>query len=475
MVRLPPVLRNVSSLFTSNLISKAFDFWFFTLVVWYLGPDDFGSFAAALSLASVFSILVSLGADEVVTREVARSSSLTARYTTSLLSIRFFAGVIMVPLVVVSSLLLGYSSVVLICSALFAVSLVFRYLTRSFHSTFNGHDLMWITALSEVLRASIKLGGGWFLMQSSGGIFMLSSIYILSNLISLAFSFALYCHVFDNTHLSISFIGIRTILSATIPFALSGGLVTLYNNIDVLMLSKLIGTSSVGMYSAPYKIMMGLVSVMSPLVLSVYPMMSRKSDEVELSFLFGRLIKYVSIISIPMGFGVVCISPNLISLLFGPQYDRSSIILRILIWNFVLISLSWPFAYLLKALDAQSANLRASAIELTSNVILNAILIVHVGVLGAAIATVITAAIGLAYTSYAAKCLGYFISNTILVSILKSIVCSFAMALVVLHSPGGLFVHVTVGIFTYTVLCLLMRVLDEEDIRLLREFSPIST
>jgi O-antigen/teichoic acid export membrane protein len=187
----------------------------------------------------------------------------------------------------------------------------------------------------------------------------------------------------------------RTALTAAWPFALSSVLIKFYYDIDKVMLSTLMVDPdvAVGLYTAATRLVM--VFAVVPLIVGqvLFPVMSRAygdGDDRQLEQIFRTYVRYMVFLGIPLGIGAVIVMGPIVGLILGDAYRETAPVAHVLIWSVVLIFLHAPFDRVLQATHNQVLFFRSILVAAVVNVGLNLFLIPSFGIMGAAVATVLT-------------------------------------------------------------------------------------
>ena len=258
---------------------------------------------------------------------------------------------------------------------------------------------------------------------------------------------------------------LRTIGSFGAPLAGSFVLWFAFSSMDRFMLAGLVGTQAVGLYSAGFDLIeQGLGLVMLAFYLAILPVTVRTLGARGAARTRQQLVAYFGVFSaivLPAGFGVATLAPDIASVVLGEAYRDAAI--SIMPWAALgafLIGYKLYYvdiAFLLA--ERTRLHMAAAAFAAVANVGLNVLLIPTFGILGAAIATVISAAAVLA--------LSWRLSRAVFGLplpwglILRPLVASLGMALALRLIGGvdgiaGLLLKILVGVVIYFSLLLLL-------------------
>jgi len=162
--------------------------------------------------------------------------------------------------------------------------------------------------------------------------------------------------------------------------------------IDQIMLGEMIGSEAVGVHSAALRLSEVWYMIPMIIVASLFPnIIEAKKNSQEL---FNRrmqsLLNFLATLAIGIALVGTFVGDWLILLIYGPEYADASEVLKIHIWSgvFVFVGVAGSNWYLVENL--QRLNLSRTIVGAVINIFLNVILIPSYGIVGAAIATVIS-------------------------------------------------------------------------------------
>ena len=305
-----------------------------------LGAANFGLFSFAQAITSYCWMGVDLGVNMYGSREIAKDKATASEIINPLITLRLLSG-----------------------SSLFTLFLIFfSYLYRldplkqivfigfSFYLFTRALNIDWIMRGFERFNY-IAFGNfaTFLLMLSSIFIFVKSDkdIVIVSFLWSLCYLFGdllLIYLLYIKLKLSFNIIfDIRLIyhhFKKSIHFTIGNSLLFLYQYLPIIFLGLVASNYEIGIFSAPYRLILSIIYIVSLLPLVLYPTLS----ELYLSDIkkFLKVYKYLKITSfltgLLIGLGGLLAADLLIRFLYGPNYEASITIFRIINWFVALTS-----------------------------------------------------------------------------------------------------------------------------------------
>jgi O-antigen/teichoic acid export membrane protein len=199
------------------------------------------------------------------------------------------------------------------------------------------------------------------------------------------------------------------LLRKGIPFAYAGVVITLFFQVDAVMLEAMRGAREVGYYRAPVLMLEGLTLVPRILGYALIPTMAAvaASHPETVTELYRRGSKYLLLAGLPVAaFGLIASEPA-IRLLFGADYAASVPAARWLIPAALFMFLSNFGETTLACINRWRAIVIVSTTCLVLNVALNLAWIPRLGYLGAARATLLTEGVYFALTAAALRRYGH--------------------------------------------------------------------
>jgi O-antigen/teichoic acid export membrane protein len=222
---------------------------------------------------------------------------------------------------------------------------------------------------------------------------------------------------------------IKSFLAWGIPLAPNTAILWIIHSSDRYMVSYFLGVTDVGIYSAAYTIGNYTSFILAPLGIVLYPVIARHYDEGNLNEARKYLkysSKYLMMIVIPSAFGLSILAKPLLQELTLPQFVAGSVVVPFVAFGAVLFCFYQICVYIIHLVGKTKITLRLLGTSSTLNIVLNVLLIPHVGILGAALATLISyGVLGILTLLVTRRYLKFDLSAPFL---LKSILASAIMA-----------------------------------------------
>jgi O-antigen/teichoic acid export membrane protein len=241
---------------------------------------------------------------------------------------------------------------------------------------------------------------------------------------------------------------------------------------DKFLILYFLSPAAAGVYSAVYSLCAMFKTGAGILNTTLYPAVTSAWDldeTQELRVLYKRIFKGYTVLAIPAFVGLILVSPTLLKLLATERIaTQGTVLVPIIGFGFLIRALESPVSYILNAAERTHIPGTVSVGATVVNVGLNVVLIPSIGLIGAAIATLI-ANIILAgvIIYYAAKEFRFEVNLKV---ITKAILASAVMWITLIQlsfseNIVGLMVQIVTGVVIYFGTLILMLGVTRSDIR----------
>lgn len=236
---------------------------------------------------------------------------------------------------------------------------------------------------------------------------------------------------------------LRPLLRRAAPLVLSAFFGLMIYNADLIFIRLFGDRSDVGYYAAAYALISFLSNVGIAYALSLLPTLTRLTSRPdEQRDLYHAAHAQVVAVGLPIAVGGAMLAGPIIAVVFGGEYVPSGPALAVLLWSVPLALLRDLPVMALMSGGREGKILRLTGQAASLNLVLNLALVPSFGIVGAAVATVITEAVRMVLAVLAARPLGFRGPGA--TRYLRPILASAAMALA-LHLAGSLSAPAAVG------------------------------
>lgn len=167
-----------------------------------------------------------------------------------------------------------------------------------------------------------------------------------------------------------------------------------YDRFDVLLLGFLLTPAVAGYYEVAFKLTLPAAFVMMTASSGLMARVSHKHSRDE-SFAedVSNTLAFSSVLAVPMLFGALALSEQVVVTLYGPAYAEAATFLIGLAVYQLLTTQRGPLSRTIDAIDRPDVNTVLSVLTLGINVVLGVALVLEIGAIGVVIATVIAESI----------------------------------------------------------------------------------
>ncbi|MDS0300283.1 flippase [Halogeometricum sp. S1BR25-6] len=166
-----------------------------------------------------------------------------------------------------------------------------------------------------------------------------------------------------------------------------------YSWMDVLIIGWFLTSAHVGAYEVAWRVTGVVIIGSSAIAQTIFPQVSRWDAEEAIERIERIIPQAVTpslIIAIPAFFGTLLFSREILTFVFDAEYATASLVLVVLMAEKILQAVHVITGRSLKATNHPELAARAAVVAITTNLILNVVLIQQYGLIGAAIATVVS-------------------------------------------------------------------------------------
>jgi O-antigen/teichoic acid export membrane protein len=401
-----------SSQILSLIITSLIGLLVIRILATHLGPYGYGEYIILITLVNITILIVNLGLNTFIYRELALNPTDAGTIIGSNLSLRLAISVPGAFAVIGLGLILygrHYSLTPALYIAALDVPLTMTQdtVTAYYGARVRGEVQATIALIGKILFiSSVAIYFGYFLVsrQSSSNsavLFVVMACYVGADASTALASIALV-HRRIQIRPSLHWRVWWNVLSRSARLSIIQLINSIYIYLDGLLLSVISNARQVAYYGLAFNTIALVASLSNVIAATLIPGLTISNPATRQSVLDRTIYAFVCF-SLPLSILGICLSTNVVELLAGKQFDMAS-------EPFALLSASLPLTYCttvmlyaamaageLKGLFSRSLGV------LAGNVTLNLILIPHFGASGAAISLIVSEAIGLLLVTAAVR------------------------------------------------------------------------
>jgi O-antigen/teichoic acid export membrane protein len=458
------VFKNSIWLLAANIVTRLISAFVIVLLARRLGTDGFGQYSFAVSFISFFALLAGFGFTDLLIRDVAKNKSLASKYVNNILSLRIILSIIAFITLLSISFFIGKSHILTIAIYIFGIDLIVSGFTTSMRSLFYAYERMEFDSVLKIIDKILWGGLILFVIFNNLSILNIALATLSATSLGLVITYFVVSKKITKIRPEADIIFWKKIIIAALPFALTGIFSLINFRIDQVMLSFMTNDFLVGTYAAAYKIIDILAILPSIVLTALYPVFSRyyETNKILLKKTFNLSLRYVITLSIPIVVGIFLLSNKIIALIYGTDYLESISVLKVLIFISLVSFANTPLFVLLNAIGKQKITMMNVGFTALANVIMNLLLIPQFGIIGAAIATIVSEMTFFILSYYQIRKSGFKLN--IITKTYKPLVASIVMGFFIWYFLNwSIFILIPVGATIYFIVLFLLKEFSKED------------
>ncbi len=353
-----------------------------------LGATNFGINSFAVSYVAYFLIVVNLGYETFVTREIARDATGLRRLVDSMVSMRLLIGTIVAVLLIASLFLLklpAFGRLVILVQGIGLFSSAI-----ALNCVYQGLQQMRVVATREFLGSLINMSGILWLVHSPGDLVVAACVSAATVILTNVPILIRYTRDFGPPRLHLPQSDDWRTAHTSMAYFWSVLMITITYNIHIVLLGLLRNENDVGLFSAGWRlfnfavVIPNLISTLFlPRIANLTARPTERMRSIEI------YMQTIIVCAVPVTIFGMLLIPQILVLLFGPTYLPASRSARLLLVNAMVVALTIGFGTPLVAVGRQKAFLRVVACGAAAGILFNLILIPILGPEGAALGTLL--------------------------------------------------------------------------------------
>lgn len=356
----------------------------------YLSKDKLGIITGGITYIYLFSALATLGLDQFVVKELHQYPAQRDRILGTAFWMKIAASLAVIPLIWLCYQVYparGTPYIYVLIFSVIGIVQAFNVIDSYFQSEVQSKYIMQVQVTGNLLSAAIKLVLIYLKMPLIAFVYAYAFDFVL---IAIGYYFTYQRkgrNIFNwgyNGQLA------RKLLQHSWPLIISGIMVSLYMKIDQLMIQNIAGTKEAGAYATVASLSEAWNFIPTVIVTTLFPAIlnARRDDLERYKKRIQNLYDLMVYLSLPAALVITFTSP-LIYKLYTPEYAYAAPVLSVHIWSGVFVFLGAANSQYLIAEGYAKLTFLRTGFGAIVNIGLNLILIPKMGMMGAAIATLV--------------------------------------------------------------------------------------
>lgn len=352
----------------------------------YLGPAQYGELAYVLAYLAFFQAVAVLGMDGIVVRDIAKDKTKAGEILGTAFILRISVGLCCWLMAIASmGWFNGWQDRSVYVTALAGASLIFQA-ADTIDLWFQSQSQSRRTVIAKLVAYLISNGLKILLILNQAPLLafaVVMSVEFLFAAIALAYAYRKF--TCQQPWQLLKSRAVR-LLRESWPFILSGLSVLVYMRIDQIMIKEILGEAQLGIYVAAIPLATLGYILPSIIYTSLAPHISRVKlkSEYEYRSALSKIFVSFSVIGWIISIPIATLSPFLISLLYGEQYQESSVVLSIYVFTNIFVCHGVALGFWVINENKGKISLIRTFIGALFLVLINLFLIPRLGLVGAA-------------------------------------------------------------------------------------------
>jgi len=366
-----------------------------TVGIWvarYLGAEQFGLLSYALAFVAIFGVFARLGLDSITVRDLVNRPDQADRILATAFWLKLGGGVLAFMALVIALAAISVDAVTRLYVAIIAIGMIFQSMevvvfyfqsrVLSKHVSVAKLIQLGLSSLVKIYLVAVEASLEWFVLVSLiDQVVLAGSYYVAFRLWMPKIDFRFFDRVVA-----------KQLLGDSWPLIFSGLVVMIYMRIDQIMIKEMMGNRAVGIYSVAVRLSEVWYFVPMVITASVFPSIvnAKKKNEALYYARLQRLYSLMVAIAVAVAVPTTFIGDWLVVSLYGEEYRLAGDVLKINIWAGIFVFLGVASGSWLANENLQYLDFFRTFSGAVANVLLNLVLIPAHGLIGAAVATVIS-------------------------------------------------------------------------------------
>ncbi|MEA3249144.1 MAG: flippase [Patescibacteria group bacterium] len=432
----------------------------------YLGTDGYGQFIIVLTFLQFFAIAAGFGLPLTMTRLISREGADERRLVSNIFAMRLVSGLVIFAAAPLVALAFPYPHAVKIGIAVGTFSFLALALSETIKGIMQKHLTTWKSSISEMTSRLIMFGCVAGAVASGFGLLAFVAALAVSNVVQFAMTYA-----FARKHGPIGLKFERPVWKKTLIETWPIGVSILFNLIylkgDIVIMSVMRTQSEVGLYGAAYKVL-DVITVVPYIFMGLaLPLLTRAWSNDDFAGFRRKLsmsFDFLAMIAVPLLFGGIAVSSDLMALIAGEDFRASGIYVAILMVGALAVYWQSLYAHAFVAMGRQRDFIWIYAANAALSLALYIVLIGRYGGLGAAAVTALGELFVATATTVLVTRMTKFRPNLVRLSKIM-IACTAMFAVLILVPQLHVLLRVVLGAATYSVALLALGGVPMEAVR----------
>lgn len=385
------VIKNASWIIGIQLVKSLLGMVISMLTARFLGPSNFGLINYAASIVAFVTPIMYLGLNGVLVQEIVNTPEKEGEILGTSVTLALFSSLVCIAGVISFSAIAnrGEKDTIIVC-ALYSGLLIFQSFEMIIY-WFQAKLLSKYSSIVSLLAYFFVSVYKIYLLATHKSIYWFAVSNALDYMI-IAFGAGIVYKRLGGGRLKFNFATAKRLFSKSRYYIVSNMMIAIFAQTDRIMLKLMINDSATGYYSAAVTCAGMTGFVFTAIIDSFRPMIfdDKKTDKILYEKDMCRLYGIIIYLSLIQSIAITLFSGLVIQILYGTAYSASINVLKLVVWYTTFSYLGSVRNIWILAEDKQKYLWIINLSGALANVVLNYILIPIMGIMGAALASLVT-------------------------------------------------------------------------------------
>ena len=465
MSQIQTIFKNFSWLLISQIITTICAFVWTILIGRYLSVSDYGIMNFAISFTGIIALTMDFGISTHIIRHIATDFDSAPKYLGNAIPLKSLFSFFTFLLALIILIIMKCDEITIQITLLFTIERIFTSMIGLFNGSLQAVEEGKYQAIGNTLLNLLLLIFILISIFGDVGLYGITFAYVIANLFVVIFQYLAVTKKVSKPKFEFDREFCKKITLYAIPFALTSFFSMIFSSIDMVMITKMVGSYANGIYSAAYKLISVFGTFFGVYSAVIFPVMSRffKNKKNLLIIIFEKSIKYLLLIVIPLSFAVSLYSQDIVVLFFGQKFAATSSVLSFLMWGMFLSFIDGVSLNLLNASHKERYVTLAFLVGAIFNFITNLFIIPIYSYDGAAVTSILSQLLVTAMFLYAIYKLRALPGKKLVFDLMKIFAASFILYAILSVLNLNMWIALPVGIIIYFSIIFIMKTFDDND------------
>jgi O-antigen/teichoic acid export membrane protein len=384
------ILQNTLMLTLTEIIARIMSLLLIMAVARKLGPELMGIYAFGVTFVGIFQIFVNFGLEPFIQREVSRRPDIAGRLMAQIFVLKLIIYLAAVILILIFSLAAVDSEVKRWVVWILTGTMFFQTNFTATNAFFRAYQKAKYEAMVRMSLRVVYTSLGLAAILSGRGLLTLVTLEFIAQAGACLLAWSLFIKRIGNPFHALGLSHLKKLILSARDFFLIRIVQTIFNSIDLLMLSLMAGDTATGFYSVAVRLTGAFDFLPTAFTGAFLPVISRQARTDQSAFVntFRPYYKYLFIIGLGVAVALSGLAEGWIVFLFGTSFKLAAPTLVALSIALMLTFANWSISNAIIALDKEKLMLKIFGLCAGFNILLNLLLIPKFQHNGAAWATV---------------------------------------------------------------------------------------